>query len=47
MSWQVVGFCKSYRELKSMGFDAATVTGALILHKSDLSAATEACLASE
>lgn len=44
--FQVMEFCKNYKELKSMGFDTATVTGALVLHMSDLSAATDACLSS-
>ena len=42
---QLMDFCKHYRELRSMGFPGAVVTGALIQHKNDLSAATEACLA--
>lgn len=41
---QVVDFLKNYRQLKSMGFQAPVVTGALIRHKDDLAAATEACL---
>jgi hypothetical protein len=40
-------FCKHYRELRSMGFPAAVVSGALTQHKNDLSAATEACLAAQ
>ena len=42
---QVVDFCKNYRELRSMGFDAPAVAGALMLHNNDIGAATEACLA--
>ena len=44
---QVHQFCKNYRELKSMGFDVATVVGALVLHRSDLAAATDACLSAQ
>lgn len=44
---QVQQFCKNYRELRSMGFDVATVVGALVLHKNDLAAATEACLSAQ
>ena len=44
---QVQQFCKNYRELKSMGFDVATVVGALVVHRSDLAAATDACLSAQ
>lgn len=44
---QVKVYCQNYRELKSMGFDSALVTGALLLHKQDLPAATDACLNSQ
>ena len=41
---QVVEFCRQFRQLKSMGFAPTTVAGALIKHRDDLEAATEACL---
>jgi hypothetical protein len=44
---QFLDFCKHYRALRSMGFPAAAIAGALILHKCDISAATEACLAAQ
>jgi hypothetical protein len=44
---QFMDFCKNYRELRSMGFPKATVAGALLVHKNDFEAATEACLAAQ
>ena len=44
---QFLDFCKHYRELRSMGFPAATVAGALVSHNCDIAAATEACLAAQ
>ncbi len=42
---QVVEFAKQYSTLKSMGFAAPLVAGALLRCDNDLSAATDACLA--
>ncbi|CAL5223826.1 g6402 [Coccomyxa viridis] len=44
---QFLDFCKHYRELRSMGFPAATIAGALVSHNCDIAAATEACLAAQ
>lgn len=44
---QVREFCKDFRGLKEMGFSTPLVVGALVLHKSDLAAATDACLSSQ
>lgn len=44
---QVKQFCRSFRELKSMGFDLPSIVGALVLHKQDLAAATDACLTAQ
>ncbi|KAK9815925.1 hypothetical protein WJX72_012058 [[Myrmecia] bisecta] len=41
---KVVDFCKAYRELRSMGFNCELAVGALLEHKNDLPAATEACI---
>jgi hypothetical protein len=41
----VVEFCRRFANLKSMGFNAALVLGALVLHGEDITAATDACLA--
>ena len=41
---QVVECCKQYKELRSMGFKADIVVGALVLNKCDLNAASEACI---
>ncbi len=41
---QVVESCKQYKELRSMGFKADIVVGALVLGKGDLAAATEVCI---
>ena len=37
--------CRSVVELRSMGFALAVILGALKLHRCDVAAATEACLA--
>ncbi len=44
---QFLDFCKHYRELRSMGFPAAIIAGALVSHNCDIAAATEACLAAQ
>ena len=44
---QFLDFCKHYRELRSMGFPAASIAGALASHECDMAAATEACLAAQ
>lgn len=44
---QFLDFCKHYRELRSMGFPAASIAGALVSHECDIAAATEACLAAQ
>ena len=44
---QFLDFCKHYRELRSMGFPAASIAGALVSHECDMAAATEACLAAQ
>ena len=41
---QVLKFCDSFRQLKSMGFAPDHIVGALVLHSDDIAAATEACL---
>ena len=47
LGMQFLDFCKHYRELRSMGFPAAAIAGALVSHKCDIAAATEACLAAQ
>lgn len=44
---QVLEFCKSYRDLLSMGFPPELVAGALMRNRDDLTAATEACLSAQ
>jgi hypothetical protein len=44
---QVIEFCRQYRQLKSMGFAAPLVAGALMRHRNDLAAATESCLSAQ
>ena len=41
---QIVQFCENYTYLKSMGFRADLITGALLLHPDSLQEASEACL---
>lgn len=41
---KIVDGCRKYRKLRSMGFRADHVAGALILHEGDLDAATNTCL---
>jgi hypothetical protein len=44
---QVIEFCRQYRQLRSMGFAPPLVAGALMRHRDDLAAATEACLSAQ